>query len=747
MFAFPFPVNADCGARSENVIVRFYSDVEAAYAALKACDIDAIGYEITSDLYADAVTDPNLCTAPVADLGFYEVDMNGNYTIADARDYASPMWGVQGAPMRKAFTLLLDRNFVVSTCCGGFARRIDQQIAYAHRSWRNQSYWYEDGTGWEFDPAQAASILDADGFAQGNTVNTYYDPTFPGSAEYIRTYPSRHSKSGQDLDPLKYCIRTDDLRRLCAGDLHAANIQKMGIPLTIIHGPSSQLYPIVMDNINYHLYTGGWSASRFPSVYMYGMFHNVNFILSGSNYITGNDSNNLPNYPDVDYWLNEARFPVDYAASQSALKKAMGLIWGEYFVNIPMFSAQSFWTWKCDLKGVVSGEGVGLENGYFFLNAYKVGGGPVVYGIKTPPNELNIVLSSWYYDFQVLDRIYETGGIDVPPYDLSIDQTGYLTNWVVSSWVDPDDSIEKTLVTRTWRTECPGNPGVPIRFTKPVTGAQGEILDNTQHYANLWYVKQDLTAWSYDTCKDVKTTRMIGSDTMEIYWNTAGYWNTYYGSTYLAPFDTLLAGPISIVVTDEVLSVDANGWTTTVEPAYWITAADDTPGSGGTPLVVGTDIEMYLDTRGTPGPHKCTIRVINPAYYSSTIEVSYYAKGDNLGYTIGNVPWDQSLEGHGMFYITDHTPGTGGSATLVRNPRYHTETPPLGEIDFIRKPNGCFKIDIFDVVVAASAYGAQGGGVPDPNWFPGADLAPACCLIDIFDIVTITGKYGVEFDC
>jgi len=56
------------------------------------------------------------------------------------------------------------------------------------------------------------------------------------------------------------------------------------------------------------------------------------------------------------------------------------------------------------------------------------------------------------------------------------------------------------------------------------------------------------------------------------------------------------------------------------------------------------------------------------------------------------------------------------------------------------------KADIFDIVIAASAYDSQGGGVPDLNWFPGADLAPACCVIDVFDIVTVTGKYGQEFD-
>ena len=175
LLAFPLPVNADCGPRSDDLIIRFYSSVEAAYAALKACDIDAIGYEITADLYADAITNPNICLGPVGDMGFYEIDMNGNYTIADARGYENPIWGIQGAQMRKAFTHLLPRDLIVSTCCGGFANRIDQQIAYMHRGLRNQSYWYEDGTGYEFDPALAASIMDADGFVQGTTANLDYD--------------------------------------------------------------------------------------------------------------------------------------------------------------------------------------------------------------------------------------------------------------------------------------------------------------------------------------------------------------------------------------------------------------------------------------------------------------------------------------------------------------------------------------------------------------------------------------------
>lgn len=64
----------------------------------------------------------------------------------------------------------------------------------------------------------------------------------------------------------------------------------------------------------------------------------------------------------------------------------------------------------------------------------------------------------------------------------------------------------------------------------------------------------------------------------------------------------------------------------------------------------------------------------------------------------------------------------------------------------MRKPSGAYKIDIFDIVMAVSAYGSDGIGIPSSGWFPGADLAPPSSTVDIFDIVTIIAKYSREFD-
>jgi len=96
-------------------------------------------------------------------------------------------------------------------------------------------------------------------------------------------------------------------------------------------------------------------------------------------------------------------------------------------------------------------------------------------------------------------------------------------------------------------------------------------------------------------------------------------------------------------------------------------------------------------------------------------------------------------------HATAFTLGVGGSLTLKSNPHYWMETPPSVEIDFIRKSNGVYKIDIFDVVTAASAYSSNGTSVPDTNWLPAADLTPQGGKVDIFDIVTITGKYAQEW--
>ncbi len=715
------------GPRTEDLIIKFYSDIEDAYQALKNGNIDIFGYNIGSDLLPNAKADPNIVLGPTGSAGMYEFDINNNYTMPLYPSIQSPT-NYQG--FRQALAFLVDKDLIVQNFSKGLAYRIDQPLGYGHRGWRNQSYWYEDGTyPYEFNPVQATAAFDAAGFVAGPDANPEPDLGQPGFTANMRIHPDQ---PGVTMNPLEIYLRSDDLRRLEAGRALCDQLNILGIPINQIEAPSSVCYPEVMDNFEYHVYTGSWSGARFPALTAFGLYHESEYYLTGSNFVTGNDSLGNPMYPVLDSYLYAARFPTDHAEAVSATKKALGYI-TEQCITIPLFSAKYFFgAWSTNLLGLVNKDWWGLENTYTFMNAYKIDGSTIRYGLMTHPNAMNKIYSSWFYDYQCLDRMDLYRGIDYPPYDDSVDQAGYILSWSTGTWTDPDDLVNKTVVTQTYRDDA--------WFVEPVTGNQLEHVNITHHYASIWYEYQLSDAWNHNRVASIKTLRIIDPYTIEIYWNQSGFWYLYIGDTSIKSFNWWSKGTLSQTVGETLAADAATGYVSCSEPVFYVLNIE----SEGTPLVLGTDYDIYMDPDGS---HNADVRIINPAYLGASINMTYLATNDAHGYYPGGLSWQDAFEGAGMYYATDFTPGTGGYLSLKRNPFYPMETPPLGEVDFIKKPNGCYKIDIFDVVLAISAYGTQGSSEPDSKWLPGADLAYPGGQIDIFDIVTIASKYGTEWGC
>ncbi|MCK4633789.1 hypothetical protein KAT42_03070, partial [Candidatus Bathyarchaeota archaeon] len=611
------------------------------------------------------------------------------------------------------------------TFCGGFANRIDQPISYQHRGWRNQSYWYEDGTyPYEYSPAQAAAAFDSAGFVEGSDANPYYDAGFPGSAPNLRIHPD----TGVTMNPLEVCVRSDNSRFLSAGRALCDALRAVGVPVNQIEADSSVLYPKVMNNFEYHVYAGGaWGGGRYPGPTAYALFHHDNYVLGGANYVTGVDQNGDPNYAKLSELLDTARYPRNHSEAVSATKKAMGYLI-ERCITISLYGPKYFYAWSTNLLGVVPQPYP--FSPYTFMNAYKVDGSPIRIGHE-PPSAMNKIYS-WFTDYLCLDRMDLYSGLDNPPYDNSIVQAGYIHSWSTDTWTDSDDLVNKTVVTQTYRDDA--------WFVEPVTGNQLEHVNITHHYASIWYEYQLTDALNNDQVWSIKTVRIAGPHSLEIYWNTPGYWNTLIGSTSIKSFNWFAKGSLSQRVTETLSADNITGYISCTEPVFWVLNAK----SGGTPLVLGTDYDIYKDP---DGPHNADVRIINPAYLGASIDITYMATDNALGYYPGGLTWQDAFEGAGMYYATDFAPGAGGYLTLKRNPFYPLETPPLGEVDFIKKPSGCYKIDIFDIVLAASAYGTQGVGEPDSKWLAGVDLAYPGGQIDIFDVVTIASKYGAEWDC
>jgi hypothetical protein len=719
-----FPSQAAQGPREDDLQMFFYTDVLASYAALEAGEVDIVGFDIQEPIYIDAITNPNVALAPVDDMGMYEIDINNNWTIPSYPGMRAPTTYTE---FRQAMSFMVDKDLVVDTFCGGFAARIDQPIAPPTPGWMNAS---NSGANfpYEYDPAAGSALLDSAGWTNGSTPNPYYDPAFPGSTTTIRTYPPGHSKAGLDLDDVIVYVRTDDPRRFQAGRHFYENARKVGIPMDVTEAPSSGCYPAVMDQHDYHFYTGGWGLGRFPT-YVYPLYHTDFYVLSGPNYVNGFDDTGNPIHPILNQMLYDVYYADTFSQALSNCQGAMGR-WVDLAVTIPLFGARAYWVYSTELLGTVNMDSYAYDQNLFFTNVYKASGEPIKWAVITPPNQLNIMYSSWTYDFQCLNRIYDYGGFDLPPYNIAADQPGWVLDWFADTWVDPDDSETKAKNFKSFRTD---------NYFVGTDGSQLEqILADDYLFSVYLQYALGVDAWSWSDVQDLKTLNKVNDTYVELFYDARSYW------LYTACSPAIL--PRSIWLNESY------GLCQNVVTTFVVDTNLTTPGGLGighnppngpvwvnsiTGSVSGVLTE-WVDYKWELGDF-----VIETALVSGeTVTVDWWMADDSTGYTLGDNAWELVTVGGGLYYATGFSQGLGGFFTAKGNPFYYFETPVLGEVDFVWESGGYYEVTIFDVVKAAGAYGAQGTAVPDSNWFPGADLAPPGGVIDIFDIVTIAGKYG-----
>ena len=706
------------GPRTEDLIINFYTDMDDAYNALKTGEIDIYGWNINEPIYTDAITDPNIALAPVDSFGLYQLDINNNWTIATYPGVRSP---TSYQSFRQALAFLVDKDYIVDTICDGFATRIDQPIGAAVHGWTNKSYTGANYP-YEFNPEAAATLLDTANFTQGTTPNPNYDPGLSWSAQYLRTYPSDHNiKPDETLDPLVVYVRTDDPRRMGATRLLCDNLRTIGVPVQQNEGPSAYTYDPVMGRMDYHVYPGSWSTGHFPT-YIYFLFHSSYWIPYGSNYVSGMNASNLSNYPEFDKLAYNIYYADSADEALTSCRNALG-VFTELCINIPLFSASGFWAYRSDLLGVVNMDGYGNENELMFLNAYKIDESPLRWGTIMPPQQLNIIFSTWTYDYQCLNRFYDRADYDMLPYDIVYDQPGFVSNRSVELW--DDNGTEKTMITKEFRADN--------YFVEAGSGVQLENVnvDSYLFTCYLIYALGEWNSWNWGYVADIEFFNKIGDYEVEVFLDDTR-WFAIASWPPLLPMSVWLNTTKGLTVQRmDVVIGGGIGSPLGLNQPVWVTSL--------TSNVTGILTE-WVDFRWEQGDF-----VLLSGHTGEELIVDYYQYGNASGFTPNNLPWREVGSGSGMYYMTGFAPGIDGNFTAKRNPYYYLETPSFGEVDFVWEAGGYYEVTIFDVVKAAGAYGSQGVGVPDQNWFPGADLALPGGVIDIFDIVTIASAYGETF--
>jgi len=718
-----FPVKAS--PRSD-VDIYFYGSHEAAYAALVAGEVDFIQWSLTYEQRMAVEEDTNICVSAYSENGMMEYDLNNNYTVP--MTYPGVRNPLNVKEFRRAISCMVDKEYIIAEVLKGAAALLNVPIPVNSYDW-----WptcaYQEYYEWKYNLTKAEKQLQLAGF-----VDTDDDD--------IRNYPVNWPgrEDGPNMDPLIMYVRTED-KRLDAGRYLAGQFDLFGIPYTKIEGTSDVCFPPVMTDRNYHIYTGGWSLGRYP-LFLYSGFHSDFWFPGGSNYVTGMNESNMPNYPDYDKLCRDVYYTESISTSKEAAKAAAALGWCDLVLNIPLWSYKSYVGWRKSIAGVVNEFGYGYDNVYQFLNAYNTLGGSIKMGTISAPKALNPLYSTWYYDYAVLDRVYD-GLIYVNPYALGTDQPAVVQDWEVGTWVDPnpgpDEPSEKSTVT------------YYIRKGVSVIAPDGTYMRDLNAHDlefSCWYTYAFDDGWNWADYQDVHHSEIIDEYTIKYYFDDASYW-FYSAPTYPTfPKDELidtLCGPSSVTIEGPLT---AGGYKLDTTDQIIQVTSDNIP----VPYYIYGGYEDYqhnwiwLEEDLPEGTY-----TIN--YYTPTL--------DPHGYWLAGLPWTETWYSVGPFYPIGITPGVGGSASLNRNPYYWFETPPLGETDWLwiwdtpggipgwenpGRDSGHFEISIFDIVKATGCYGHIGYGPYDPDYFPGADLdATHLGEISIFDVVTITGKYGLHW--
>lgn len=741
MLVSTMPVMAPPPRQCKGLDIYFYEDPDATFTALLACEIDFMAWALTYEQYVVAVATPDIQLAGYAENGLFEFDLNNNYSIVDFPGVRSMMSDVE---FRRAIAQMVDKNWIIQVVIMGFAERIDAPICAPQSGYANESV-IGDNYPYPYSIASANARLDTAGFTDTDDPDEWRN--------YPADWPGRPDRP--NLDPVKMCIRSDHGHRLTAGnELERVMREECHILTNPIRASSDVLKPIVMTARNYHLYTGGWGLGRWP-LYLNGLFHESGWFPDGDNYVTGMNSSNLPNYPALDADLHLVKYAETEADFRAAVKRASGKLVWDYCVNIPLWSYVSFWAYKKTLVGIVNMVGYGLENTYTFLNAKKCDDPatpqdesqePMRMGLIHAPKALNILYSSWVYDYSVLDRVF-TGLMSVNPYNLAKDQAWIAQDWEETTWYDPQDEEEKTKMTYWLRKD--------IMWHEPVTGDPIQLLTAHDVEFMIWYNYACDDSWMFGSFQDVHHTKIIDDFTIEVYFDSKSIWFKYYPTYPLLKKDKLLP----LLCKEECCSFEV------IEPRVpsdkdilcppcgtIVQIINATKYPEDIPLEEGVDYEVFAT--GSPDYCHNEIHWLIPLEPGETIVFCYWTLDlDPRGYYLADLDWRQTWYSVGPYVPIEIIPGVGGSAIFDCNECHFLGAPPEGEIDWdwtfvgTTKPrSGFYQVNIYDAVKLLKAYCSRGDRVPPVNWEPGADIdCFDLCHVGLYDAVMLLTNYGQKF--
>lgn len=521
--AIPFPVRATPrtnGPRIDELLIKIYATDVAEFTAFEACDIDLVDWPLGTTEISKWTTAPyneTIVLDPYREIGLYEFDINNNKSMVSYPESTygiSPTWYPE---VRHAIAHLVDKPYILTTILGGYGAICESPIM----PWLR---WYDPTMPTHpYDPAEACRILNAAGW-RGSA-----DPNLPPTDPNAKMkYPPGHLKAGQYVEDvltrkpdhgLIFYRRSDDSKRrdagnlLIYGDATHKGMESIGIPVEDNNVPRGTSGPEVMYKKNFHIYTGGWSLSRDPD-YLYDLYS-----IAFMNWDITEFAQNYDNVQDPlwDQYVTRVKYAKTLDEAETYCHLALQRFGDQVFL-IPVWTTLGYMAHKKPWH-VVNVDSFGVRNWWnlYCINNPTIGvtGGTLKWGFKSDVELLNVIYSEWVWDWQVLDKLFDSL-IAMNPLNIAVDMPWMASDWTIGTWTNPDNGETASKISFTLKDG--------IKWINPYTGTENSTVTPEDVKFSFQYV-YDHVGWNYPAVADLYKNP-DGSLKIEISGNTITFYES-----------------------------------------------------------------------------------------------------------------------------------------------------------------------------------------------------------------------------
>jgi len=446
------------GPRPSLQLIKIYTDYVSELEGFKNKEVDVMDWALEPlDYQWFATNDPNheqYATAFYTEFGAFQYDLN------------CQVLPTSEISVRRAFAHILDKQYFINTYLAGMAHKMDSALGDLP-GWFNPAVTDlynrqprtimlplpDDPLDWEI----AYDYLVAD---LGPPVP---DPESPGFFTWIWPSPFPDWDTSGAFPPvadghLLFFARSEMVPRqqqgqffkTCVEDTLPAILVELGKPAAKLHvdlyiAPRATCRAQVFEQYRYHLYSGGWILNRDPDFLVY--YKAVEIIKPSPN------GNNYVMYanPDFDAEADLMLYsntpgsnsnPCDGVyhawAAQAIMENDEPVIW--------FWSTAGYKAYLANWRGMVNQAGFGMNSWWSFMNAHKIGSEScdlIRYGWQGPYLTLNVIGATWYWDYEVIGKVYDTL-IAVNPYNVAEDRP-WMASWEVGTWDNAGDTCSKVV--------------------------------------------------------------------------------------------------------------------------------------------------------------------------------------------------------------------------------------------------------------------------------------------------------------